>query len=75
MLAHLEDEVATVFDLIAGVLIAKSAALLLVEVERKAQTGVDPTLADWLNRPIARGSDKVSAIFACAATITMAGRL
>ena len=51
MPAHLEDQVATVFDLIAGVLIAKPAALLLVEVEGKAQTGVDPTLADLAQSP------------------------
>src|SRR5215472_1999946 len=40
--AHVEDEVATVFGLIAGILIAKAAALLLVEVKREAQAGVDP---------------------------------
>jgi len=27
------------------------AALLFVEVEGEAHTGVNPTLADWLNRP------------------------
>src|SRR5215469_9981768 len=62
MPAHLEDQVATVFDLIAGVLIAEAAALLIVEVEREAQAAVDPTLAD-LAQPIPR-RDKVSAIFA-----------
>jgi hypothetical protein len=36
MPADLEDQVATVFDLIAGVLIAEPAAFLLVEVEREA---------------------------------------
>src|SRR5215471_9471678 len=46
MPAHLEDEVATVFDLITGVLIAEAAARLLVEVEREAQAAVDPMLAD-----------------------------
>ena len=51
MPAHLEDQVATVFDLIAGVLIAEAAALLLVEVEREAQAAVDPTLADLAQSP------------------------
>jgi hypothetical protein len=51
MPAHLEDQVATVFDLIAGVLIAEPAALLLVEVEREAQAAVDPTLADLAQSP------------------------
>ena len=37
MAAYLEHRVATVFDLIAGVLIAEATALLFVEVERKAQ--------------------------------------
>src|SRR6516164_1344648 len=46
MAADLEHQVATVFDLIAGVLIAEAAALLLVEVEREAQAAVGPTLAD-----------------------------
>jgi hypothetical protein len=46
MPAHLEDQVATVFDLIAGVLLAEPAALLLVEVEREAQAAINPTLAD-----------------------------
>src|ERR1700757_2585163 len=55
MPAHLEDQVATVFDLIAGVLIAKPAAFLLVEVEGKAQTGVDPTLADLAQSPYCPG--------------------
>jgi hypothetical protein len=38
MAADLEHQVATVFDLIAGVLIAEAAALLLVEVEREASS-------------------------------------
>ena len=46
MPADLEDQVAPVFDLIVGVLIAKAAALLLIEVEREAHTDVIPTLAD-----------------------------
>src|SRR5215470_16336238 len=49
--AHVEDEVATVFGLIAGILIAKAAALLLVEVKREAQAGVDPTLTDLAQSP------------------------
>src|SRR5689334_10927315 len=55
MSAQLENQVATVFDLIAGVLIAKPAALLLVEVERKAQASVDPTLADLVQPPYSPG--------------------
>src|SRR5215467_3977550 len=51
MAAHLEHEVATVFDLIAGVLIVEAAALLLVEVEREAQAALDPTLADLAQSP------------------------
>src|ERR1700747_2424473 len=51
MAAHPEHQVATVFDLIAGVLIAEAAALLLVEVEREAQAAVDPTLADLAQSP------------------------
>src|SRR6201993_1136632 len=51
MPAHLEHQVATVFDLIAGVLIAEPAALLLVEVEREAQAAIDPTLADLAQSP------------------------
>src|ERR1700747_567079 len=51
MPAQLEDQVATVFDLIAGVLIAEPPALLLVEVEREAQAAVDPTLADLAQSP------------------------
>ncbi len=49
--AHLKDQVATVFDLIVGVLIPEPAALLLVEVEREAYTGVNPTLADLAQSP------------------------
>src|SRR5712664_3079230 len=44
--AHLEDQVSTVFDLIVGILVTEPAALLLVEVEGEAHTGVNPTLAD-----------------------------
>src|SRR5258706_15764372 len=49
--ADLEDQVSTVFDLIAGVLITEPAALLLVEVEREAHTAVNPTLADLAQSP------------------------
>src|SRR5258707_11539558 len=49
--AYLKDQVATVFDLIVGVLIMEPAALLLVEVEREAHTGVNPTLADLAQPP------------------------
>src|ERR1700756_1671748 len=49
--ADLEDQVATVFDLIVGVLVTKPAPLLLVEVEGEADTGVDPTLADPAQSP------------------------
>src|SRR6266849_10854427 len=44
--AHREDQVSAVFDLIVGILVTEPAALLLVEVEREAHTGVNPTLAD-----------------------------
>src|SRR5438045_7648428 len=53
--AHLEDQVSTVFDLIVGVLVAEPAALLLVEVEREAYTGVNPTLADLAQSPYSPG--------------------
>jgi hypothetical protein len=49
--ADSEDQVSTVFDLIVGVLVAKPAALLLVEVEGEADAGVDPTLADLAQPP------------------------
>ena len=49
--AHLKDQVSTVFDLIVGVLVTEPAALLLVEVEREAHTGVNPTLADLAQSP------------------------
>src|ERR1700757_2735192 len=51
MPAHLEDQVSTVFDLIVGILITEPAALLLVEVEGEARTGVNPTLADLAQSP------------------------
>src|SRR5215831_19610801 len=51
MPARLKDQVATVFDLITGVLLAEAAALLFVEVEREAQAAVDPTLADLAQSP------------------------
>ena len=49
--SQLEDQVSTVFDLIVGVLITEPAALLLVEVEGEAHTGVNPTLADLAQSP------------------------
>src|SRR5467141_4059222 len=49
--AHLKDQVATVFDLIVGVLIMEPATLLLVEVEGEAHTAVNPTLADLAQSP------------------------
>src|ERR1700759_5064065 len=49
--AHLEDEVSTEFDLIVRVLITDPAALLLIEVEREAHTGVNPTLAELAQSP------------------------
>src|SRR5215831_7720353 len=49
--AGLEDQVPAVFDLIVGVLVAKPAALLFVEVEREAHTSVNPTLADLAQSP------------------------
>src|SRR5690242_5349039 len=49
--AHLEDEVSAEFDLIVRVLITEPAALLLVEVEREAHTGVNPTLTDLAQSP------------------------
>jgi len=51
MADYLEQQVATVFDLIAGVLIAEANALLLVEVEREAQAAIDPALADLAQSP------------------------
>src|SRR6266446_2336012 len=53
--AHVEDEVSTVFDLIVGILVTEPAALLLVEVEREAHTGVNPTLADLAQSPYSPG--------------------
>src|SRR5712664_3059377 len=53
--AHLEDQVATVFDLIVGILVTEPAALLLVEVEREAYTVVNPTLADLAQSPYSPG--------------------
>src|SRR6266404_3218212 len=49
--AHLKDQVATVFDLIVGVVIMEPATLLFVEVEGEAHTGVNPTLADLAQSP------------------------
>src|SRR5439155_21149809 len=49
--AHLEDQVSTVFDLIVGILVTEPAALLLVEVDREAQSPVNPTLADLAQSP------------------------
>src|SRR3979490_1232739 len=49
--AHLEDQVSTVFDLIVGILVTEPAALLLVEVEGEAHTGVNPTLANLAQSP------------------------
>src|SRR5439155_25134711 len=46
--AHLEDQISTVFDLTVGVLITEPTALLLIEVEREADTGVNRTLADMV---------------------------
>src|ERR1700756_691343 len=53
--AHLKDQVSTVFDLIVGILVTEPAALLLVEVEREAHTGVNPTLADLAQSPYSPG--------------------
>src|SRR5499426_2837251 len=49
--ADLEDQVATVFDLVVGVLVTEAAALLLVVVEGEADTAVNPTLADLAQPP------------------------
>src|SRR5262245_64530187 len=49
--ADLEDQVATVFDLVVGVLVTEGAALLLVVVEGEADTAVNPTLADLAQPP------------------------
>ena len=49
--ADLEDQVATVFDLVVGVLVTEAAALLLVIVEGEADTAVNPTLADLAQPP------------------------
>src|SRR2546425_713 len=44
--AYREDQISAVFDLIVRVLVTEPAALLLIEVEREADTAVYPTLAD-----------------------------
>jgi len=50
--AHRKDQVSAVLDLIARILITKPAALLLLKIEREAQTGrVNPTLADLAQSP------------------------
>src|SRR6516162_5895036 len=53
--ADLEHQISTVFDLIVGLLITEPAALLLVEVEREADTAVYPTLADLAQPPYSPG--------------------
>src|ERR1700745_1407811 len=53
--AHIEDQVSTVFDLIAGVIVREPAVLLLVIVEGKAHTAVNPTLADLAQPPYSPG--------------------
>ena len=50
-----EDQVAAVFELIDGETVAKSAALLLVEVKPEAQArGVDPAPTDLAQPPYSR---------------------
>src|SRR3984893_15593970 len=50
--ADLKDQVSAVLDLIARILLTKPAALLLLKIEREAQTGrVNPTLADLAQSP------------------------
>src|SRR5215469_170048 len=44
--ADSEDQVSTIFDLIAGVVVREPAVLLLVIVEGEAHTAVNPTLGD-----------------------------
>src|SRR6201993_2614538 len=53
--AHIEDQISTVFDLIAGVIVREPAVLLLVIVEGKAHTAVNPTLADLAQPPYSPG--------------------
>src|SRR5438132_8094823 len=48
--AYREDQISAVFDLIVRVLVTEPAALLLIEVEREADTAVYPTLADLAQR-------------------------
>src|SRR6202007_1429653 len=48
--AHVEDQVSTVVDLIAGVIVGEPAVLLLVVVEGKAHAAVNPTL-EYLAQP------------------------
>jgi hypothetical protein len=50
--ADFEDQIAAKLDLIVGVLITKSAAVLLLQIEHEAQAGrIDPTLADLTEPP------------------------
>src|ERR1700737_2604316 len=49
--AHLKDQVATVLDLIVGVLIMEPATLLFVEVEGEGNTGGKPTLPGLAQTP------------------------
>src|SRR5260370_22322232 len=49
--ADRKDQVSAVLDLIVGVLITEAAALLLIEVEREAQAGINPTLPDLAQSP------------------------
>ena len=47
-----EHQIAAVLHLVVGVLVMKPASLLLVQVEREAQTGgINPTLADLTQPP------------------------
>src|SRR2546427_6813916 len=53
--AYREDQISAVFDLIVRVLVTEPAALLLIEVEREADTAVYPTLADLAQSPYSPG--------------------
>ena len=56
MVADFKDQVPAVFELIDRIIVVKSAVLLLLQVEGKAQAGaVNPTVADLAELPCRSG--------------------
>src|SRR2546426_121139 len=56
LLTSMKDQVAAVLDLVDRVLVAKPAALLFVQIQRKTETGaVDPSLAALTQSPYRPG--------------------